>query len=482
MALIGSLSSGVSAMQGFVKGMEVIGDNIANSKTVGFKKQRALYTDSFSQSLSDASIGGKDGSNTAPIQIGTGVGLSATQKLFTQGSIELTGVPSDMAINGDGFFRISNNGTGEQMLTRDGSFRVDKDGYLADKNGNFLLGLVGGDPANAPSVVGKIQIGLDQDVRVNANGEPIDGLGRIVLEDGTRVHEPTAGGTLYRVDSEGRYLDSRNGGGAPPPAFNFNEIEAVILRDPIGSTLEARAALHSDGNYYFIDVQGYYINDLGVRITDGSSADIRFQDQTVVPVVFNPPPSTGASDSHDAAVWNPETKSRPYETDLAELDDSNWIKLNAGATEVDMALPDVTDPNQFQLAIQNWSVNKNGELRLTLNDGSSFVRAQVLIQDVMDADALTEEGAGLFSGIENAGVIGLQTWGLGQTLTAEQLSDLSANQGGLGFIQSRALEGSNTDLTQEFSDMITTQRAFQAGSKVISVSDEMLQEIINLKR
>jgi len=184
-------------MQGFVKGMEVIGDNIANSKTVGFKKQRALYTDSFSQSLSDASIGGKDVSNTAPIQIGTGVGLSATQKLFTQGSIELTGVPSDMAINGDGFFRISNNGTGEQMLTRDGSFRVDKEGYLADKNGNFLLGLVGGDAANAPSVVGKIQIGLDQDVRLNANGQPIDGLGRIVLDDGTRAYEPTAGGTVY---------------------------------------------------------------------------------------------------------------------------------------------------------------------------------------------------------------------------------------------------------------------------------------------
>ena len=88
--------------------------------------------------------------------------------MFNQGSIELTGVSSDMAINGDGFFRISNNGTGEQMLTRDGSFRVDKEGFMTDKNGNFLLGLVGGDAANTPSVVGKIQIGLDEDVRLNA--------------------------------------------------------------------------------------------------------------------------------------------------------------------------------------------------------------------------------------------------------------------------------------------------------------------------
>jgi flagellar hook protein FlgE len=474
MALIGSLSSGVSAMQGFVKGMEVIGDNIANSKTVGFKKQRALYTDSFSQSLSDASIGGKDVSNTAPIQIGTGVGLSATQKLFTQGSIELTGVPSDMAINGDGFFRISNNGTGEQMLTRDGSFRVDKEGYLADKNGNFLLGLVGGDAANAPSVVGKIQIGLDQDVRLNANGQPIDGLGRIVLADGTRAYEPTAGGTVYRVDSDGRFLDSRDS------PFDFNAVEAIILRDDIGTTADPRAALHSDGNYYLINDQGEYIDSVGNVITDGATptpANVSFDPAVTPPTTASTPPA-----SADAATWLPT--SQPYATlsNTTEIANSAWIEANAGGTDLAIAEPDVTDPNQYQLSIQNWSVNKNGELRLTLNDGSSFVRAQVLIQDVMDADALTEEGAGLFSGIENAGVIGLQTWGLGQTLTAEQLSDLSADQGGLGFIQSRALEGSNTDLTQEFSDMITTQRAFQAGSKVISVSDEMLQEIINLKR
>lgn len=474
MALIGSLNSGVSAMQSFVKGMEVIGDNIANSKTVGFKKQRALYTDSFSQSLSDASIGGKDVSNTAPKQIGTGVGLSATQKLFTQGSIELTGVPSDLAINGNGFFRISNNGTGEQILTRDGSFRVDKEGYLADKNGNFLLGLVGGDAANAPSVVGKMQIGLDQDVRMNANGQPIDGLGRIVLGDGTRAYEPTSGGTVYRVDSDGRFLDSRDD--IDPFGFSFNAVEAIILRDDIGATQNPRAVLHSDGNYYLINGVGAYIDNVGNAINyDGNL------------VLFDPaetPPTTASNPAAtaDATTWLPT--SQPYATlsNTAEISHSEWIEANAGDTDLAIAAPDVTDPNQYQLSIQSWSVNKNGELRLTLNDGSSFVRAQVLIQDVKDADALTEEGAGLFSGIENAGVIGLQTWGLGQTLTADQLSELSANQGGLGFIQSRALEGSNTDLTQEFSDMITTQRAFQAGSKVISVSDEMLQEIINLKR
>ena len=232
-----------------------------------------------------------------------------------------------------------------------------------------------------------------------------------------------------------------------------------------------------------IDDEGYYINDSGFEYRwwysccqYSLSGSVCYSDS-----IQHPHP-IGAGDTSNAAVWNPETTSRPYETDLANLGSADWDKLNAGSTEVDIAIADVNDPNQFVLAIENWQIDKGGEVRLTLNDGTYFTRAQVLIQEVMDADALTEEGAGLFSGIENAGVIGLATWGIGQSLSEEQLSLLTANQGGLGFIQARALEGSNTDLTQEFSDMITTQRAFQAGSKVISVSDEMLQEIINLKR
>ena len=88
----------------------------------------------------------------------------------------------------------------------------------------------------------------------------------------------------------------------------------------------------------------------------------------------------------------------------------------------------------------------------------------------------------MYSGFVNAGAKGMIAWNLGSSLSDTNRNYHLPNQSGSGYIQSRALEGSNTDLTQEFADMITTQRAFQAGSKVISVSDEMLQEIINLKR
>ena len=106
MALIGSLTSGVSAMQSFVKGMEVISNNIANSKTTAFKRQRVGYSDSFSNTLRGASAGTEGGSSRPSLQVGGGVNLSATSKLFQQGAVESTGVSSDLAIVGEGFFRV----------------------------------------------------------------------------------------------------------------------------------------------------------------------------------------------------------------------------------------------------------------------------------------------------------------------------------------------------------------------------------------
>jgi len=457
MALIGSLDSGVNAMQSFVKGMEVIGDNIANSKTVGFKRQRINYTDNFSNTLRDATPGTRNSSNLPPIQVGAGVSITAAQKLFGQGSIELTGVASDLAISGEGFFRVYDAASEQQFLTRDGSFRVDENGYLADKNGNFLLGLVGGDDENAPNVVGRMQISLAEEVKMDGQGRPIDSSGRLVLSDGTRVLDFS--GTEYRVDSEGRVLD----GDAP-----FIGAQAIILDDVGSPAVSARAVLHDDDNYYLISDAGAYIQADGTAITPAATlAALAIGDPA-------PTPPTGAVE------WN--TVSQPFSSpDPTATPDPSADGVWDDTVHT-VAQPDPDDPNQFALAVQNWTINKDGELRLTLNDGTSYVRGQVMLQQVQDQDALTEEGSGLYSGLVNAGPVGMLSWNIGSSITNDARTAHVPNQSGVGFIQSRALEGSNTDLTQEFADMITTQRAFQAGSKVISVSDEMLQEIINLKR
>ena len=177
--------------------------------------------------------------------------------------------------------------------------------------------------------------------------------------------------------------------------------------------------------------------------------------------------------------WDPTSQPKASIGDT-EAAAASWSA--ASAFQPNIAAVNENDPNQFQLAIESWAVGPTGDLTLSLNDGSSYTRAKVLLQTVSDEDALTSDGSGLFSGLQNAGPVGLETWNVGATVSPAELEQLTPGSQGLGFVQGGSLEGSNTDLTFEFSEMITTQRAFQAGSRVITVSDEMLQEIINLKR
>jgi flagellar hook protein FlgE len=435
MALIGSLTSGVSAMQSFVKGMEVIGNNIANSKTTGFKRQRVGFGDSFSNTLRDASPGGANVSSRAPVQIGSGVNVNSTTKLFDQGSVESTGVNSDLAIVGEGFFRVQDPGNLNQFLTRNGSFRVDSEGFLADQTGKRVLGLTGGTPTTAPDTIGQLRIDLEQSVKLNAAGEPIDEFARVILDDGSRLEEDGAA-NQFRVNAEGQLLDSTATAAA----------DSLVLRD-IGGTA-ARAVFDP------ISETRQLQDDLG-NFIDATGA------VTVTPV-----------------VWDPSTQPRAVIGDT-EAAAAQWT---GAAFQPNIATPNENDPNQFLLAIQSWAIGPNGDLTVSLNDGSAHTRGKVLLQTVSDEDSLTSDGSGLFSGIQNTGPIGLATWDIGTVMTAAELQSHSPGGQGLGFIQGGSLEGSNTDLTFEFSEMITTQRAFQAGSRVITVSDEMLQEIINLKR
>lgn len=523
MALIGSLTSGVSAMQSFVKGMEVIGNNIANSKTTAFKRQSVGYSDSFSNTLRDASPGSDNVSSRPGMQLGSGVNLNSTTKVFDQGSIEGTGVSSDLAIVGEGFFRVVDPSNSNQFLTRNGSLRVDSEGFLTEQTGKRLIGLTGGTATSQPDTLGMMRIDLDQTVKTNAVGDPVDELGRVVLADGMRL-QADDDGTLYHVNSDGELLDPQQSadslsfvlqdlGGTPAVAATPG-----AAGTPAVAGTPAFAVLAADGQRYLENAAGEYIDGNGILSEDAGGV--------ALPVVWDPAsqPLNGLTDPGNGLVlrdiggtaaravldgddgkyylqdtagqfitadgdtltagddpfeWDPASQAKAVLGD-DEAAVSAWSVDNA--YQPNIAAPNETDTNQFRLAIQSWAVGPTGDLTVSLNDGTSYARGKVLIQALNDPDTLTSDGTGLFSGFENAGPVGLQSWSLGTQLTSAQMEAHTAGAQGLGFIQGGALEGSNTDLTFEFSEMITTQRAFQAGSRVISVSDEMLQEIINLKR
>ncbi len=147
MSLIGSLTSGVSAMSSFSTDLNVIGNNIANVNTVGFKDSKANFADSFSNTLH------------GNVQIGIGVQVSGVTQNFTQGALSTTGVPSDLGISGNGFFVVSNPVDSQQYVTRAGNFSVDSSGYLTTSQGYRVQGLTGGTSSAAPSSVGDIKLG-----------------------------------------------------------------------------------------------------------------------------------------------------------------------------------------------------------------------------------------------------------------------------------------------------------------------------------
>lgn len=326
MALIGSLTSGVSALEAFEKGIEVIGNNIANVNTTGFKSGSTQYSDSFSNLLKQAAPSTGLASNTDTLQVGTGVQVSGIPSNFTQGTLASTGSNTDLGISGTGFFRVRDVVNNRDYVTRAGDFRLDDNGYLVTSDGFRVQG----------------------------------------LSDGTATYNAT--------DDSG--------------ALTYTQT----------STAPAQIG----------DIKVDFNLGIGAGLTNGTGG--AFTD-----------------------------------------------------AQVEAGKP----------AIQSFTVDQLGNVVLSLTNGDTLTRGQVMLQAFKDPNALVREGKNLFSNFSAAGPVG------GAALSAT--NNLPGSYG-LGRIEVGTLESSNVDLSAEFANLITTQRSFQAASRIITTSDDVLQEIIQLKR
>ena len=271
MALLNSFTSGVSAVKTFGKSLEVIGDNIANVNTTGFKGSRTTNQDNFSQTFERSSAGVDPVPATFAMQVGSGTSVASISQKFIQGVLSTTGSPADIGIAGNGFFQVINPSNNETFVSRAGDFRVDNQGFFTTPQGYRLQGIAG-------------------DIKL-----------------------------------------------ATPP-----------------------------------------------------------EDAT----------------------------------------------------------------------LESYSINSTGVLREYYSDGTSKETNKIILQNFRNPNALMKTGMNLFTGMDAAGPI----------------EAAQAGTAGLGLVKQGTLELSNVDLTQEFSDLILAQRAFQAGSRVITVSDSVMEEIVNLKR
>jgi flagellar hook protein FlgE len=197
--MLKSLYSGVSGMKGFQTKLDVIGNNIANVNTVGFKKNRVMFQDIINQNIAGATAPTDVRGGVNPKQVGLGTKIGSIDTIHTSGSPMTTNVGTDLAIDGDAFFVVTPEAGGAQYLTKAGNFTRDADGYLVNSNGFFVSGVAFENTAGGTNpILRQVPINISVDETSNLD----DATGQIVTDTNGNPTAPLKF-TAYSIDSNG---------------------------------------------------------------------------------------------------------------------------------------------------------------------------------------------------------------------------------------------------------------------------------------
>lgn len=444
-----ALFTAVTGLKSFQTKLDVIANNIANVNTTGFRGGRVMFQDLFSQTLSGGSgpVGTLGSTNSQ--QVGLGVRIGSIDTDHSQGALTATGVSSDLAIQGNGFFILSDGQN--QMFTRDGSFAISTNGFLIDSaTGLFVQGYAAdaNGVVNSNTVVGPLEIPLGGSAIVQATtltslvgNLTADG----VVEDLLAV-PPVAATTVTRTI---QVFDSL---GTPREiTLNFTKIDQL---DDAGTDYNA-------WNYEAV-FEGTDV----LNISGGSTGAI----------IFNNDGSFRAVGEETAGVFTAQAVGTPTVTIPIGVFPGPSFPTTPFDFSIDMAEmtelsgnSELTNPTQNGFprgVLQNFVIGENGIINGVFSNGLTRVLGQVGMGTFSNLGGLERVGNNQFRETPSSGVAQIGT----------------ANTGGRGSISGGVLESSNVDLGTEFSNMIITQRGFQANARTVTAADTMLQETVNLIR
>lgn len=557
-----SLFSGVSGLRNHQTRMDVIGNNIANVNTVGFKASRAQFQDVLSQTISAAAAPQDSRGGTNPMQVGLGMGLASIDTIFTDGSFQPTGKDTDLSIKGQGFFVLANGD--QQIYTRAGNFDFDTDGnFIVPGTGYKVKGWVADEkgvintatnPTDIQIQVGKIMpakpsttldfannLSADDPIgsTVTASRDVYDSLGNAhsVKEVFTKVGEgqwladvtvPGAIGVtntrrMITFDSTGKnptiQTATAPAGSLPTAAVNFvpggaadfqldstlnsvhtanvtvlqadgspRTIKLTFTRTNAATPVEwtIKAADANDSSQTVTIDPAAVVEDIGGGDYDFSNADITFTDSsTGTTATFSLTDVTGATASAAGAFVAKQVVDNGGAAPVVGLFDYTananlQFTPTGGGNMVDIALNMATlsqygGESTIQATatdgyaagtLDTKSIDTSGIIVGKFTNGKTMNLGQVALATFNNPGGLTKVGDNLFAESNNSGVAQVG----------------KSNTGGRGSFTPGTLEMANVDLANEFSNMIITQRGFQANSKIITVTDEMLQDLANLKR
>jgi flagellar hook protein FlgE len=419
-----SFQQGLSGLNATSKNLEVIGNNVANSNTFGSKASRAEFSDMYANAMSGA------GSNS----VGIGVALAAVSQQFTQGNITATSNPMDLAINGGGFFQVT-DGANPNLYSRNGQFKVDRLGNITNNDGLKLVGYPADD-------TGVIQPGNARALQLPTAGIDPQSTTEIVLEmnldSRAATTAPVAGALIDFTD---------------PTTYNSATSQTVY--DALGQDVAL--------TYYFqktaTDTWNVFVTANGTPIDGTAAAPLPSATMTfpatggaplapVGPVTINIPAAINAAGAQTRAIAGVQL----------DMDGARQYGAPFGVTNLSQ---DGYAPGQ----ITGVSIEPNGIVMARYSNGQNKPAGQIELATFRNPQGLQPLGGNAWARSFTSGdpIVGVP------------------GQGNLGVLQSGALEESNVDLTAELVNMMTAQRVYQANAQTIRTQDQVLQTLVQLR-
>ena len=448
-----SLYSGVAGLKTHQTRMDVIGNNIANVNTTAYKSQSMTFSDLMYQTTQAASganpTTGVGGINAR--QIGLGAKTSAIKTaITTQGASQTTNDPFDIMITGDSFF-IVNNGQ-NNYFTRDGSFYVDGAGNLAMTSTGYNVMGWKVDPNDASAIkqdtVSALRVMTTENMTYPPEATKSARISGIIDKNDTNINAKA--GKIMNLE----FYDNQG--------YKYTAKLSVHSTTTDGSfTVQLDDILDSKGKTVLADKSKASLQQNGADLTD------TLLEFNTTNGSFKNVGKTGGAES--TLTLHFDTGTFPSFSDIT-IDFSNCSNLNNNGSSTVSPIRGDAKGNGAGRKVGEMSgieIQKDGMIYANYDNGCSRLLGQIAVATFANASGLAKEGDNLYSATQNSGDFD----GIGTDITT-----------GGGYMNTGVLEMSNVDLSSEFTEMITTQRGFQANSRIITVSDTLLEELTNLKR
>lgn len=452
-----SMYSGVSGLRAQQSKLDVIGNNIANVNTTGYKQQTVSFSDLLSQTLSGATAASTttNRGGTNPKQIGLGVSVGSIDTIMTTGSTQSTGNSTDVSIGGSGFFIVQGGTTGDYQFTRAGNFGVDESGNLtvggmtvcgwqdyggvAQADGTyeydtqkevepinlFSDSYNGNKKVIAPQATTAATLSGNLDPSSTAQGTALDSIGTDYTSDATS--------TMTVYDAQGNSYDVQ-------VKFSKCYVDTTDADNPVTSwyweTDSTSSNLTASGSGYItFDADGKIIT------TDSTNHN------TNPNITLTPTGDTASATAFDVSL------------------DLTGISTYTSTSTSGVSVSQIDGYESGEL--QDFTIGSDGLLTGVYSNGQTQPLGMTALATFANSAGLEKIGTNLYITTANSG---------------DFTGGVEAGTAGTGTLSSGTLEMSNVDLAQQFSEMMITQRAYQANSKIISTSDEMLETLVNLIR